>query len=182
MRLLGASVAIGLVLGAAGAARAEETYRWLDAEGRVHFGSEPPPDARAVTPWSPGGERVKIAPKTEPDPALQRPPGAPPARAAEPAAAQPEERIGGRTETEWRAQARTLESRLRSLELELEQLEESTTAYGGWSTQRDGRRLERVLVPDERRALERALELAQSQLDALEDEARRLGVPPGWLR
>jgi hypothetical protein len=125
---------------------------------------------------------VKIDPKAAADGAPAARPMAPAARAAEPAAAQAEERIGGRTEAEWRSQAQLLEERLRRLELELEALEESTTAYGGWSTQRDGRRVEQVAAPDERRRLERALELAETQLDALEEEARRLGVPPGWLR
>jgi hypothetical protein len=181
MRYLTAAIATGLLLAAAGAARAGEMYRWLDAQGRVHFGSEPPPDARAVTPWSPDGERVRIDPKSGADGASPAQPPAPAARAAEPTP-QAEERIGGRTEAEWRAQAQTLEGRLRQLELELEELEESTTAYGGWGTHRDGRRVEHVMVPDERRKLERALELAETQFDALEDEARRLGVPPGWLR
>ena len=38
-----------IALAAAGAAAAQTIYRWTDAQGRVHFGSEPPAGAKAGT-------------------------------------------------------------------------------------------------------------------------------------
>jgi len=181
MRSVAATVALGLALFGAGAARGQEMYRWLDAQGRVHFGSEPPPDARALAPWSPGGERLKIEPPSATAPVKQAEPGAVPETAPS-AASEADEKLGGRSQTQWRAQARLLEKRIRDLEGELEALDESTQAYGGWGTHRDGQRVEVVQLRDRRPELEKSLERAQRELDALEDEARRLGVPPGWLR
>ena len=69
MRSLTASVAVSLALCAASPARALEMYRWLDAQGRMHFGSEPPADARGVEPWSPDGDRLKIDARAAGEPA-----------------------------------------------------------------------------------------------------------------
>jgi hypothetical protein len=189
MRSLTASVAVGLALCAALPARAQEMYRWLDAQGRVHFGSEPPADARGIESWSPDGDRLRIDARAAGEPA---PRGSAPARpvaprrlapGTPPAAPAPDERIGGRTESEWRHQAHSLEQRIEQLEREPEALEETTQAYGGWGTRRDSQGLvTRTAVPERRPALERALEKAESELDAFEEEARAAGVPPGWMR
>lgn len=189
MRWLAASVAVGLALCAAGSARAQEMYRWVDAQGRVHFGSEPPADAREIAPWSPEGDRLKIDARAAGKPApvaTGRARPAAPTRAAPrapAAAANGHERIGGHTENEWRSRAQTLEHRVQDLEKQIEELEESTQAYGGWGTHRDSRGfVTSVGVRDRRPELEQALERAESELDALEEEARQAGVPPGWLR
>lgn len=45
-----------LVAAIAGAAAGDEIYKWTDAEGRVHFSSQPPPDGREAEKRSlPGG-------------------------------------------------------------------------------------------------------------------------------
>jgi hypothetical protein len=182
MRPVATALALGLLLAGSGAARAQDMYRWLDAEGRVHFGSEPPADARSLAPWSPDGDRLKVDPKAAGAAPARRPEAAVVPAAAPTAAPEAEEKLGGRSETQWRAQARLLEKRIRDLEGELDALDETTQAYGGWGTHRDGRRIDRVPIRERRPELEKALDGAQSELDALEEEARRLGVPPGWLR
>jgi len=188
MRWLATCVAVGLWLGAGDVARAEEMYRWLDAQGRVHFGSEPPADARGVEPWSPDGGHLKIDARAGTTAGAVGKSGraaAPRTAAGRPPLAEASERgaIGGRSRSEWLTRETSLEKRIEDLEAQLEELEETTQAYGGWGTHRDKRgRVSRVALPDRRRELETALERAESELDAFEEEARRAGVPPGWLR
>jgi hypothetical protein len=187
VRLVAASVSLSLVLVGACAAGAAEMYRWLDAQGRVHFGSEPPKDAREVTAWSPGEGRLKVDPEaaaraaaagapttnSKADPRLA-PPLPPPSRT--------DEQIGGRSEDQWRMQSTTLQRRIHDLEDQLEKLDDSTHAYGGWATHRDGHRVERLEIRDPRPELEKSLKNAEAELETFEDEARQAGVPPGWLR
>jgi DNA repair exonuclease SbcCD ATPase subunit len=181
MRILRAGAALALALGACPAARAQEMYRWLDAQGRVHYGSEPPADARSVTPWSPDADRMRIEPRAPPA-ELSRPPEVPTPGPAPTAEAPAPETIGGRTEAQWRQESLALEARVQKLERELDELEDSTQAYGGWGVHREKGMHHRVDLPDRRKELEKQLDDAQSKLDRLEEEARRLGVPPGWLR
>lgn len=103
-----------------------------------------------------------------------------------PVAADDPERIGGRDESAWREQAHALAGEIEWLEARVEECEESEAppAYDGvggyWVRGRDGR-LRRVEVKrcDEQRA---ELSAARGALDRFEERARRLGVPPGWLR
>lgn len=184
MRWLAAGVAVGLVLAAGIPARAQEMYRWVDAQGRVHFGSEPPAGAREVEPWSPEGDRLKIESRAagitvQPGPDRAR--ATLPARAPTPVAG--DEKIGGMSQDQWRTKAQMLEQRIQKLEADIEALEETTQAYGGWGTHRSSNGVvSRVGVRDRRPELEKALERAESELDALEEDAREKGVPPGWLR
>lgn len=62
-----ALVAAGLALGLAGAALAQGVYKWTDAEGKVHYGSQPPPDRKT--------EQLKVDTKA-PNASLQVPKGA----------------------------------------------------------------------------------------------------------
>lgn len=95
----------------------------------------------------------------------------------------------GRTEAEWRERAGAARGRLEaadnaltSAQAEARRLEND---FYAWS---DGNYRERVIRPAwdqarERAAnLEREVEAARRALDELEDEARRSGTPPGWLR
>src|SRR5262245_11691074 len=191
MRIRAASVAAALALCVGGGARAQEMYRWLDADGRVHYGSEPPADARSVAPWSPDSGRLRIesqpAAESEPAPPASPPQTAaahPPAPVRAPAAKVAPQSIGGRTETEWRREARRLEDSVRDLQQKLEEFDDSTHAYGGFGTHRDrGTGLSgRVEVPDDRKRLESELHHSEQELEKLEEDARRDGVPPGWLR
>jgi hypothetical protein len=95
------------------------------------------------------------------------------------------ETIGGHDEPWWRSQARFHERAVERVELELSACEEreAPPAYDRVPGQvfrgRDGLRYREVLRCDEQRT---ELERAREALDAFEDLAHRLEVPPGWLR
>jgi hypothetical protein len=94
--------------------------------------------------------------------------------------------IGGHDEAWWSTQARAHEHEIERLEADLEACEEreAPPAYQNVPGQiyrgRDGDlRVREVVRCDE---LRDELEAARVALDEFEDLARRLGVPPGWLR
>jgi len=104
---------------------------------------------------------------------------APTARADEP------ETIGGRDAAWWGRQARAHERAVAAHEQALAACEEreAPPAYRSVPGQvfrgRDGLRYREVVRCDEGRA---ELEAAQEARDEFEELARRLEVPPGWLR
>jgi hypothetical protein len=93
--------------------------------------------------------------------------------------------IGGRDQVWWATQARAHESGVERLEDDLARCEEreAPPAYRNVPSQvyrgRDGLRVREVVRCDE---LRDELDAARQALDDFEDLARRLGVPPGWLR
>jgi len=93
--------------------------------------------------------------------------------------------IGGHDEIWWSSEAHSHESEIERLEQELAACEEreAPPAYrdvqGEVYRGRDGLRYREIVHCDE---LREALEDAREALDDFEDLARRLGVPPGWLR
>jgi len=95
------------------------------------------------------------------------------------------EAIGGHDEAWWASQARAHERAVERLEGELSKCEEreAPRAYRNVPGQvfrgRDGLRYREVVHCDDLRA---ELEAAREAQDEFEDLARRLGVPPGWLR
>lgn len=95
------------------------------------------------------------------------------------------ETIGGRDAIWWGQQARAHERAVAALEQELAACEEreAPPAYRNVPGQvfrgRDGLRYREVLRCDDARA---ELEAAEAARDAFEERARRLEVPPGWLR
>jgi hypothetical protein len=95
------------------------------------------------------------------------------------------ETIGGHEAGWWGQQARAHERAVAALEQALEACEESEAppAYRNLPGQvfrgRDGLRYREVERCDEIRA---ELEAAEGAREAFEDLARRLEVPPGWLR
>ena len=102
-------------------------------------------------------------------------------RAPVPASSDPDEpeRIAGKYEWEWRAKARAYEARIESLEDQLERTKDSSLSgfpSSFASARFDARKQERI------DRLEKQIEAAEDKLDEFEDEARRAGAPPGWLR
>lgn len=78
-----------------------------------------------------------------------------------------EETAGPRqTESYWRDRLKTIDDRIRQMEADLASPRFTTNLQGGPARER----------------LERDLEQARRERQALVDEARRAGVPPGWLR
>lgn len=97
--------------------------------------------------------------------------------------------LKGRSEAEWRrmvSQARgrvaSAEAKVASLETESRKLEND---FYAWS---DGNYRERVIRPawdqsrEELGKARKELDAARSQVADLEEEARKSGAPPGWLR
>jgi len=162
--------------------RADTMYRWKDAQGRTHFGSQPAPGALDVQEIKPKGDSPAInivsgveepAASTASSPGNRRPETAAARRLRELEEREPTS-IGGRSEASWRRQALQLEQRIESLEEQLAHAEDQlSSAYALGRAAYYQRRVNR---------LERSLESAKEALDRFEDRARELGVPPGWLR
>ncbi len=95
----------------------------------------------------------------------------------------------GRTEEDWRAILKKSRSQLEKAEAEVKRLEPETKRlendFYAWS---DGNYRERVIRPNWDQAREdlakarTALDAAQASRGELEEEARKSGTPPGWLR
>jgi hypothetical protein len=95
----------------------------------------------------------------------------------------------GRTEQDWRQRAATLRrdavqarERVRKLEAETKRLEND---FYAWS---DGNYRDGVIKPswdkarEDLKAARTELDAAETALTNLEDDARKAGAPPGWLR
>ena len=173
--------AAALVLVAAVPASADELYRWLDARGGVHFGSVPPPGARSIRKVEPGAAdaRITIAPALDAAPAPASS-GDPAPRAHDPRAtlealeaAEPTA-IAGRSESQWRERALALKAKIEKAEAELDYAEDQlSSSYGLRSSAYYQRRVDRAKA---------SLASARDAFERFEDNARQLGVPPGWLR
>jgi len=102
------------------------------------------------------------------------------------AAAEPRETIGGRDEAWWRENAERRSQAVTDLEQEVGACEKTEAPTGADVV--DGYGVGHVrgrpaLVPLKRCDEQRArLEQARGDLERFEDLARRLDVPPGWLR
>jgi hypothetical protein len=105
--------------------------------------------------------------------------------AAAPHAEDEPETIGGHEMAWWSSEARAHERAIEELEQELDECEEreAPLAYQNVPGQivrgRDGIYYREIVRCDETRE---ALDAAREALDAFEDLAHKLGVPPGWLR
>jgi hypothetical protein len=95
----------------------------------------------------------------------------------------------GRTESDWRRKSGELRARLAGAEASVKKLDAEVRRlendFYAWS---DGNYRDRVIKPalDQARAdldkAKRDAEDAKTKLDSLEDDARKSGAPPGWLR
>lgn len=167
------SVAIGLgLLGLLAAAQASaEIYRWVDASGREHFATDlnqVPPAYRhdAADRAKASKQRINVVKpqggstvpaKREPAGARQKP-------------RVPDEKPGGYGEAWWRRKYATHVKFV-----------ESAKDFIEYQKQAAGRSYSR----DERRAVgfaDKNLRAAEKRLADFLAEARRAGVPPGWVR
>ena len=162
------------VLALSGASVAGEIYRWVDKDGNVHFSENPPPSARASKWKKPETNRVTILER-------QQPPASPRGSTASSPVPPPEEpdTIAGKYEWQWRRDAQQLQSRIDSLEEQLDEAEDSSLSGfpSSWASSRfDARKAKRI------ERLEAQIEEAEEKLETFEDQARLAGVPRGWLR
>ena len=171
---------------------ADEVYRWVDEQGRIHFSSTPPP--RGARKWEAENKRDRInvmSPESNAPPAQRKsaaPPTPPPAnslsgwgmRAPQPRAPSAQQLPGGKSEAGWRLEANRLRGEVERLEAELEKTDAGGDFYE--ARYRDGIRVGSEDKPRRLARLERQLEEAEDRFDSFEERARELEVPPGWLR
>ena len=151
-----------------------EIYRWTDASGHEHFTSRlsDVPEAQRGAATQGVGRRggVNRIDATEPAPAAKRAP-----TAAAPA------KIGGDDEAGWRARAKKLRSDIARLAAEVANCQASAPVR--WKPGAGSR-----AYRDEAREAQSCqrhsddLKSAKLQLAKLEQNAHKLGVPPGWVR
>ena len=105
------------------------------------------------------------------DPVTTQPPAAPPPVAASPTAAAPAAAsTDTRDEAWWRGQSESLQRVLDAALIQLAEAEKQNLKYG----YEDGQAIYRQRVD--------AVAAARLAIDNLHSDARRAGVPPGWLR
>ncbi len=180
---MAARIALPILLGlalAASAARAE-LYRWTDANGVTHFTS----DLSQV----PAGQRdLARAAAASGKGSLQRVSSSAPransttgsAAPASPATHAAEDRVGGKTDVQWRDEATRLRSRIALFEAPAARCEKDRFA---WSRGDGGRKYREEQAEAEAcQRTELELSLARKALEDFEELARRTGVPPGWIR
>jgi hypothetical protein len=157
-------------------------YRWLDAEGQVHLGETPPAGAHGVerVDGAGGGAVINVAPQSAEPPRAKATAPARSERGSSPGATRERDEdrepssIGGKSEGQWRSEALRLEERIERERQKLQKAEEQlSNAYALGSSAYYQRRVDSAKA---------AVEDSEGDLERLEDRARELGVPPGWLR
>jgi len=184
-------------------APAEEIYRWVDADGEVHYTNDPatiPPALRKKAKVTQGAELLVVEPSKEDAPPPAKAPGkapakapdAPPAKAAPapaPAKSQPPAPPDDGGEARWRSRFRAAHDEIAQLarDAEADRTKLSSPEAGGVGVVYNARgaavpnpELDRIREHLAR--TEQALEDAQRHLDDLEREASRESVPREWRR
>ena len=192
------SVGIASVLAAAGVSTAE-IYRWTDSSGGQHFSMDlhsVPPAYRAEAQASAGtiGRGANLNMISTDDHGG----GDPAPRSSGPAAVQPQaisrpesgsdlpEEIGGYSEAGWRARIQTLTDEMSALEKAIDACKDLVAPVR--YDYRTGKRTKRQHYDKKMDAIDRcstsqsSLEFKKRQLESLRENARKNGVPPGWLR
>jgi len=183
---------IALLAGALGvppcSSLADEVYRWVDDQGRVHFSSTPPPRKRVEAWAGDGRQRIQIAPETsatgERAEQARRPaPRSGPllGKRIETRSRRASKQSADATgEARWRSEANRLQADIERLENQLLATEEGAEFFE--AKYEDGHRIHSENKSSRTDRLRHEIEQAQERLDAFEDKAREAGVPPGWLR
>ncbi len=166
-----------------------EIYRWTDDRGGEHFTTELnqiPRSKREAAKAAAGSRPTVNRAETRPAPVRRSssPPRARRARTAPAVAAG--ERIGGRSEEQWREEAGTLATEIEILEKRVDEMEERGDDHMPLSARRNNASRRRYSEYRGRywqwERASKALAHARAKLDRFEERGRRLGVPPGWLR
>jgi len=173
-----------------------EIYRWVDSKGGEHFAMDlhsVPREYRAAAAASAGsvGKNAninRIPQEKRPAPARSPVPAAAPTyeRDRSSRASKAVEKVAGHEESWWRRQVQTLDDEMSSLEEQIDACKdlEAPERYN----HRTGRRMKRQHYDRKMNALDRCsrnksnLEAKRRQLSHLKENARKRGVPPGWLR
>jgi hypothetical protein len=179
---------LGLSLALVAPAASAEFYKWTDANGILHFTAnldEVPPSQRPGAAAATGGtgsfQRIESGARSAPSARSRAVPSdtaATPDGAAK--VAPSEERYGGRSEAQWRAEFRKYRDAIQSLEPVAERCKGDRFRW----TEGAGKRKWQEET-DEAQACSRVnneLDINRRALESLEEKAHRAGVPPGWVR
>jgi hypothetical protein len=176
-------IALPILLGfalAASAARAE-LYRWTDANGVTHFTSDlnqVPAGQRDLARAAVSSGKGSLQRVASSAPRAQSASGS--AAPASPAAPAAEDRVGGKTDVQWRDEATRLRSRIALFEAPAARCGKDRFA---WSRGDGGRKYREEQAEAEAcQRTELELSLARKALEDFKERARRTGVPPGWIR
>ncbi len=173
---------LAMALAAPGSA---QIYRWTDANGVEHFSADldaVPPAHRAAAEASAGrasgGGFTRYRAPAAPAPALEEP-----VESADPAAQHEgedeDERIGGHDEAWWRERYQRYVIEIEELEAVEERCEGVGVPSHGTKRQHRERKMEAVNRCAQSRS---TLDVKRLQLENFVENARRKGVPPGWVR
>ena len=184
---------IALLLVAANAARAqsladvakreEERRKSVRAPGKVYTNdtlrSEPPPSASTPS-----------APATPQAPAPAAPPAGnqPPQAGQTPAGQAPDAAAAPKTEAEWRQKVAASREALSRAQIFAEALQSRINALSTDFVNRDDPAQRDVVAAERQKALaelervRKEIQQYQKEVSGIQDDARRAGVPAGWVR
>jgi hypothetical protein len=177
-----------LALASPGESRGE-IYRWTDEAGREHFTTDPAqvPVRYRKQAAEPRSAKGSLSVVESPEPAAGTPAdgaGATGGAQVPAAAAAPDpntpERIGGRSEAEWRADAAKYRD-----DIERYRQQRAQCSAGGvrWKPGAGRRAYQEEMAEAQAcESLDTQLQAAERGLATLEKRAHEQGVPPGWLR
>ncbi len=184
---------VALALACTGRDAAAEIYRWKDSSGREHYTTDRghvPPEHRASAKPAGSGTVSTYASPSAPAPPSTTPAsngsnGAPRLGATGAAAPAPTAEIrGGHDEAWWRHELESHTRRIEDFERQVAACPEipslpAPSASGGY----DRRAYDRAAEQADRCTQARGgLGIARTQLERFQENARRLDVPPGWVR
>jgi hypothetical protein len=161
--------------------------------GEVAKKTESRRKATATTPAQPGKVYTnEDLPKTEPaataPAAAGQPSPAAPAASAQPAPEQKPAEDPKKDEAQWRGRVAQIRDSLQRAKMFEEALQTRINSLSADFVSRDDPAQRGVVAADRQKALaelervRKEIKDLEKQLSDLEDEARRAGVPPGWLR
>jgi hypothetical protein len=173
-----------------------QVYKWTDKKGTVHFTDNPeelpePMRSEALRKLREEREKKKEQDKLRPavpPPSVQRPtplPSAQPAQPTQPATTSSQPASPRGTKAQWQERMSRARSRVRDLEVKCSRLESESQRGSRDSLlfARPGDREKAQRASQELKSCRESLKKAKHHLDEeLPEQARRQGVPPGWLR
>jgi uncharacterized protein DUF4124 len=166
--------------GSAGGAEEKKSYiyQWTDGKGVVHItdGLDKVPE-----PYRPHARRLEAAPEEEAAPEQPRQQG------VSSPTGNGEDQREAQQKTAWQQRVRDAKQQLAAAEQRYRELEQKRTALlGQWGTPAYAppeARIEAERLAQEMQAVQKEIDDARNRVEvAIPEEARKAGVPPGWLR
>lgn len=162
----------------AGSAEQSDLYQWTDSKGVVHITDSLD---KVPAPYRPKARRLEAAPEEGTAPVRPRQQG------AAPSAGSAEEQLEAQQKAQWQQRMSGAKQRLAGAEQRYRDLEQKRTALlGQWGTPAyapPAARIEAERLSEEMRGVQQEIDDARNEVEVgIPEEARKAGVPPGWLR